>query len=197
MEIDINDICIHAGSAIEPVVCWVSMVRRHGTRRTGRGKCLLSRQPSTIAPKKGGRLFRRPKLTLSCSAVGKEGRRFPWSQSVLTVQKQFTVCCCLKTFNTITLRIQKKAKKGSLKIETILSFEKSLNFHLETILSFEKSLNFHQNNFRYIPEDLSIYLWLYSPYGPSPIFSFLIHTQSVGLLGRGISPSQGRYLHTE
>jgi hypothetical protein len=28
-------------------------------------------------------------------------------------------------------------------------------------------------------------------------FSFLIHSQSVGLLGRGISPSQGRYLHTE
>jgi hypothetical protein len=27
-------------------------------------------------------------------------------------------------------------------------------------------------------------------------FSFFIHTQSVGLLGRGISPSQGRYLHT-
>jgi hypothetical protein len=28
-------------------------------------------------------------------------------------------------------------------------------------------------------------------------FSFLIYTQSVGLLGRGISQSQGRYLHTE
>jgi hypothetical protein len=28
-------------------------------------------------------------------------------------------------------------------------------------------------------------------------FSFFIYTQSVGLLGRGISPSQGRYLHTE
>jgi hypothetical protein len=28
-------------------------------------------------------------------------------------------------------------------------------------------------------------------------FSFLIYTQSVGLLGRRISPSQGRYLHTE
>jgi hypothetical protein len=28
-------------------------------------------------------------------------------------------------------------------------------------------------------------------------FSFLIHTHSVGLLGRGISPSQSRYLHTE
>jgi hypothetical protein len=27
--------------------------------------------------------------------------------------------------------------------------------------------------------------------------SFLIYTQSVGLLGQGISPSQGRYLHTE
>jgi hypothetical protein len=28
-------------------------------------------------------------------------------------------------------------------------------------------------------------------------FSFLIHTQSVRILGRGISPSQIRYLHTE
>jgi hypothetical protein len=28
-------------------------------------------------------------------------------------------------------------------------------------------------------------------------FSFLIYTQSVWLLGRGISPSQGRYLHRE
>jgi hypothetical protein len=28
-------------------------------------------------------------------------------------------------------------------------------------------------------------------------FSFLTYTQSVGLLGRGTSPSQGRYLHTE
>jgi hypothetical protein len=27
-------------------------------------------------------------------------------------------------------------------------------------------------------------------------FSFLIFTQSVGLLGRGISPSQGRHIHT-
>jgi hypothetical protein len=32
---------------------------------------------------------------------------------------------------------------------------------------------------------------------PLRIFSFLIYTQSVGLLGRGISPLQGRYLHTE
>jgi hypothetical protein len=28
-------------------------------------------------------------------------------------------------------------------------------------------------------------------------FSFLIYTQSVGLLGWGISPSRGHYLHTE
>jgi hypothetical protein len=28
-------------------------------------------------------------------------------------------------------------------------------------------------------------------------FSFLINTQFVGLLGQGISQSQGRYLHTE
>jgi hypothetical protein len=29
------------------------------------------------------------------------------------------------------------------------------------------------------------------------VFNFLIYTQSVGLLGRGISQLQGRYLHTE
>jgi hypothetical protein len=32
--------------------------------------------------------------------------------------------------------------------------------------------------------------------GPWPLFQFLdLFTQSVGLLGRGISPSQGLYLH--
>jgi hypothetical protein len=29
------------------------------------------------------------------------------------------------------------------------------------------------------------------------LFTFLIYTQSIELLGRGISPPQGRYLHTE
>jgi hypothetical protein len=44
----------------------------------------------------------------------------------------------------------------------------------------------------------TILLWLYSLLlGLGRIFNFLIYTQSVGLLGRGISPSQGRYLHTE
>jgi hypothetical protein len=40
-------------------------------------------------------------------------------------------------------------------------------------------------------------VWLYSPLDPGRFFSILIYTQTVGLLGRGISPSQGRYLHTE
>jgi hypothetical protein len=39
---------------------------------------------------------------------------------------------------------------------------------------------------------ISIYLWLYIPCGTSLFFSFLISTQSVGLLGPGISQSQGR-----
>jgi hypothetical protein len=39
---------------------------------------------------------------------------------------------------------------------------------------------------------LSIYLWIYSPWDLGRFFSFLIYKQSVGLLGRGISPSQGR-----
>jgi hypothetical protein len=47
---------------------------------------------------------------------------------------------------------------------------------------------------------LSIYLWLCSPcIGHLPLLQFLnsIYVQSVGLLGQGISQSQGRYLHTE
>jgi hypothetical protein len=41
----------------------------------------------------------------------------------------------------------------------------------------------------------SIYLWLYSPCGPWPLFQFL-NPEMVGLLGRRISPPQCRYLHT-
>jgi hypothetical protein len=43
-----------------------------------------------------------------------------------------------------------------------------------------------------------IYQWFYSPLlGPGLFFSFVIFfTQSVGLLGRVFSPSQGRYLYT-
>jgi hypothetical protein len=43
--------------------------------------------------------------------------------------------------------------------------------------------------------NLSIYLSMaLQPLGPGRFFTY---TQSVGLLGREISPSQGRYLHTE
>jgi hypothetical protein len=39
--------------------------------------------------------------------------------------------------------------------------------------------------------------WLYSPLGPWPlIFSFMTILQTVGLLGRVISASQGLYLNT-
>jgi hypothetical protein len=43
-----------------------------------------------------------------------------------------------------------------------------------------------------------IHQWLYSPLlGPGLFFIFVIFfTQTVGLLGRVINPSQGRYLHT-
>jgi hypothetical protein len=43
---------------------------------------------------------------------------------------------------------------------------------------------------------LSIYLWAYSPVGPWQLFQFDLFTQLIGLLWRGIGPSQGRYLHT-
>jgi hypothetical protein len=43
-----------------------------------------------------------------------------------------------------------------------------------------------------------IFYWLYSPLGPwSPIFSFMIILQTVGLFRRVISSSQGLYLNTE
>jgi hypothetical protein len=42
---------------------------------------------------------------------------------------------------------------------------------------------------------LLLLLWLYSPlFGLGRFSSILIYTQSVGLLGRGISPSQSRYI---
>jgi hypothetical protein len=42
----------------------------------------------------------------------------------------------------------------------------------------------------------SMHLWLYSPCGPWPLYQFL-SPRSVGVLGRVISSSEGRYLHTE
>jgi hypothetical protein len=42
---------------------------------------------------------------------------------------------------------------------------------------------------------VSLSLWLYSHLDLGRLSCFLIYTQAVGLLGRGISPSQGRYLH--
>jgi hypothetical protein len=45
-----------------------------------------------------------------------------------------------------------------------------------------------------------IYLFIYRStalVGLGSFFSFLIYTQLVGLLGPGINPSQGRYLHIE
>jgi hypothetical protein len=44
-----------------------------------------------------------------------------------------------------------------------------------------------------------IHQWLYSPLlGPDLFFSsVMFSTQTVGLLGQVISPSQGRYLHTD
>jgi hypothetical protein len=45
-----------------------------------------------------------------------------------------------------------------------------------------------------------IYIFFFffdSPCAPRPLFSFLIYSQSVGLLGRVISSSQGLYLNTE
>jgi hypothetical protein len=50
----------------------------------------------------------------------------------------------------------------------------------------------------YIYIYLFIHQWLYSPLlGSGLFFSFVIFfTQTIGLLERGISPLQGRYLHT-
>jgi hypothetical protein len=56
------------------------------------------------------------------------------------------------------------------------------------ILNFPHRLNAHYNLSAYGSTALV---------GFGRFFSFLIYTQSVGLLGRGISQSQGHYLHAE
>jgi hypothetical protein len=50
----------------------------------------------------------------------------------------------------------------------------------------------------YSPPTYSVSMALKPFLGPWPLCQFLdLLTQMVGLLGRGISPSQGRYLHTQ
>jgi hypothetical protein len=54
-----------------------------------------------------------------------------------------------------------------------------------------------QISLMFLFSSVSLSLWLYSPLDLGRFFRFLIYIQSVGLLGRGISPSQGCYLHAE
>jgi hypothetical protein len=53
------------------------------------------------------------------------------------------------------------------------------------------------NGQMYVYARLFFFRWLYSPLGPwRLIFSFVIILQTVGLLGRVISLSQGLYVNT-
>jgi hypothetical protein len=57
-------------------------------------------------------------------------------------------------------------------------------------------MNVPHAELRNLSKFLSIYLGLTAFMDLGRFFSSLIYTQTVGLLGRWISPSQGRYLHT-
>jgi hypothetical protein len=46
--------------------------------------CSETSQPGMDVEKNGGRLFRRPKLTLSCSAEGKAGRMYSITHNKIT-----------------------------------------------------------------------------------------------------------------
>jgi hypothetical protein len=80
---------------------------------------------------------------------------------------------------------QRKWERNGVQIRLMGTGERNVGTRLQ---------DYTRNN----PKDLSIYLSLYGPLlGPGLFFSFVIcFTESVGLLGRVISPSQGRYLHT-
>jgi hypothetical protein len=61
--------------------------------------------------------------------------------------------------------------------------------------------SYEASNFLYPPVASSLFIHssvvLQPILGPWPLLQFRnLFTQTVGLLGRGISPSQGRYLHT-
>jgi hypothetical protein len=57
--------------------------------------------------------------------------------------------------------------------------------------------NIPENTFMVTAVSLSHPLWFYGPFGPWPLFSFLILYTVCRIPWKGISASQGRYLHTE
>jgi hypothetical protein len=67
----------------------------------------------------------------------------------------------------------------------------------------EPSTSLYRERDQSSPKHTILFLEHLSTYGSTALvnlghfFSFLIYTHSVGLLGQGISPPQGRYLHTE
>jgi hypothetical protein len=92
-----------------------------------------------------------------------------------------------------------------LRKETLVAYFKVLPRHLP-----EGTEKYHENlsqkrrcpvrNSSRVSTDLPTYLPTYGCTALMDLgrfFSLLIYTQPVGLLGRGISPTQGHYLHTE
>jgi hypothetical protein len=72
-------------------------------------------------------------------------------------------------------------------------------FCLKTIMFQYLKCNTGNDSFQTICVDSFIHQWLYKPLlGPGLFLSFInFFVQSVGPLGRAISPSQGRYLYAE
>jgi hypothetical protein len=110
---------------------------------------------------------------------------FHWNSSPLHILPP------LSRHTDIVIKQQQKAKNSAMSTsELTLSLRaKCKSFH---VLKHRDSHGTHE-----------VYLSFYlSIYGSTALvdlgrfFSFLIYTQSVRLLGRWISPAQGRYLHT-
>jgi hypothetical protein len=102
----------------------------------------------------------------------------------------------MSDYSTVVITLDRYTARS---LESRLLWTASQHWAIRVITRFQTSLCISSTEYR-LPGTFHsfIHQWLYSPLlRPGHFFSFVIFfTRNVGLLGRVISPSPGRYLHT-
>jgi hypothetical protein len=110
--------------------------------------------------------------------------------------RRFGRTCCLHLISwRLSKEVPPKRRYPSTKLHGVTSY----NIEILTIIRSQSECSDISKQITIVRNLVFLFCffhWLYSPCGPWPLFSFLVYSQLLGLLGRVISPSQGRYLNT-
>jgi hypothetical protein len=146
---------------------------------------------------------RLPDYTVSKPSCPQSKSLPPWKPlstetvwNTLKLSTSDSILCVHLTFVSLTFYLSSICLSIYLSIRLSVCLSVCLSVHPSTNPPTHPSIHLSIYLSRCLSACLPVCLWFYSPLLDLGLFfSFLICKHSVGLLWRGISPSQGRYLH--